>query len=462
MIPPELLELIFWECLDPEKMVKSQQQEVPVLLHLAQVCRYWRMVALSVPALWSSLDAPYDGGRISENNLRLLRLWLERSKNHPLTVQLPTQFDITQNRHLVKLPLDISQDPNPVIFDSSAVEELSRMGKLLNASLLQRIEFWHAKPGDSLAMGDLSPCLFAETLTSIKSLREIVWSCYVPHNVHDLQWPFLCSVTIDQVTTSANNCLLFLSQCPRLEKFHLGCYQNSWEPLREAITLPFLHFLHLETQDPENIDTGELLDCLILPSLRSLEISPPKDDLTLNRLGARSSCQLTNFTLIDWLDTISIWQFDAVVYMQTPCVTSVRSLTINHITLDDLVSFLTWHPQDASRQHLPFLEMIDLRCFTTDGLVSAMLASRNISGHQREDADGKFIRHPVRLTFAKLDLLFYPPSYKDYPSLLESCFSQDVAFFRHLNRLRVQGSLELETEEDDDGILEYYQIVVRL
>ncbi|KAJ7612983.1 hypothetical protein FB45DRAFT_842915 [Roridomyces roridus] len=57
---------------------------------LLQICHQWRDIALGTPALWSSIQVDFYDRRMSLHNQKLerLELWLRRSGNCPLSIQI--------------------------------------------------------------------------------------------------------------------------------------------------------------------------------------------------------------------------------------------------------------------------------------------------------------------------------------------------------------------------------------
>ncbi|KAJ7496002.1 hypothetical protein B0H11DRAFT_2226996 [Mycena galericulata] len=78
----ELMAAIFVQCLP---LLSEDHYNYPsphcAPLLLVYVCRRWRQVAVSTPALWKSFDVPF-----SFSSSRLFRLWMERSGVRPLSL----------------------------------------------------------------------------------------------------------------------------------------------------------------------------------------------------------------------------------------------------------------------------------------------------------------------------------------------------------------------------------------
>lgn len=85
---PELLSLIFIQCLSRDGFAKQRLGKAPVKFTL--VCKYWRETALSTPELWSSLRLRVPSCRLDVSLKRLWALlkWLSLSKDRPFSFHL--------------------------------------------------------------------------------------------------------------------------------------------------------------------------------------------------------------------------------------------------------------------------------------------------------------------------------------------------------------------------------------
>ncbi|KAJ3800867.1 hypothetical protein GGU11DRAFT_754065 [Lentinula aff. detonsa] len=89
-LPVEILSEIFSQCLpevDTSSVIWSPEphpNQAPLLL--TQVCRSWRSIAIATPRLWSALIINASNG--SPSHSAITRLWLDRSRNVPLTLTL--------------------------------------------------------------------------------------------------------------------------------------------------------------------------------------------------------------------------------------------------------------------------------------------------------------------------------------------------------------------------------------
>ncbi|KAF9040736.1 hypothetical protein BJ165DRAFT_1319049, partial [Panaeolus papilionaceus] len=89
-LPLEIQLEIFAHCLPPSP--RFDPNEAPLLI--ARVSRTWRAIVLSTPRLWSTFEVEITGSpgtTVSAYDLNIMstmKLWLERSKNYPLSVRV--------------------------------------------------------------------------------------------------------------------------------------------------------------------------------------------------------------------------------------------------------------------------------------------------------------------------------------------------------------------------------------
>ncbi|KAG5731230.1 hypothetical protein E4T56_gene14501 [Termitomyces sp. T112] len=388
-LPPELLGQIFLSCLEPREIARVfpiTRLRPPLLL--CQVCQYWRTIAISLPILWSTLSPDF---KSTPGKIALYRLWLKRSQNYPLAFN----FFRTLPKSDPALDLFCSHMHHWGDVKADMGSELIYRLLMLRTEmvpLLKRLEIGnHTKSTeDEQRIDNLTP-----VLASLSSLSEIIWSGYIPRNISNIPWPYLRRFVIRE-SLDTRQCLLLMVRCPMIEEIVILCLMYSThDTTLPVVDLPHLRKLYLKG------DTGQLLDQLVLPSLRSLDMTPPMDDKTLERLGTRSSCNLFHLCLLADkrpMHTISEW--NALEYLQSVCCQTLRSLHIEPATTDTFFRNLTWKPEGEIRtQHLPDLVELSARSYTTDGIVSEMVASRwHIQGKKNS---------PARLIFLDICQMAY-------------------------------------------------------
>ncbi|KAH0578667.1 hypothetical protein H2248_003798 [Termitomyces sp. 'cryptogamus'] len=419
-LPPELLGQILISCLSPREIARVFPINIlaPPLV-LCQVCRYWRNVAMSLPILWSTLCLDF---RSTPKKIALYRLWLERSQHHPLTFNfsdiLPKSdpaLDLLCSHmyHWGDIEVDMGSE--------STHRLLTLRAEMV--PLLQRIKI---RDNTQSMQNEQGIDKIAPILASLSSLSEIIWLGYIPRNISTIFWPYLRRFVIHK-SVNTRQCLLLMARCPMIEEIVILHLMN---PTHDT-TLPVVDLPHLRTLYLQG-DTGQLLDRLLCPSLRSLDMTPPMDNKILQRLGARSSCNLFHLCLLEDdrpMHTISEW--DALEYLQSACCQTLRSLHIKPATTDTFFRNLTWKADgEAGTQYLPHLVELSATSFTTDGIVSEMVASR---WHIQRKGNS-----PARLVFVKIrQMLFARRMAKgDLVSLPLHTYKQDKAV---LGELAAQG-----------------------
>lgn len=88
-MPPEILGIIFENCLDGEVSPGAVLSEPPLLL--GRICSYWRSVSQSTPRLWTSLSLRFletnvDRSRDGVKIATAVDTWLHRSSPAPLSI----------------------------------------------------------------------------------------------------------------------------------------------------------------------------------------------------------------------------------------------------------------------------------------------------------------------------------------------------------------------------------------
>ncbi|KAK7022111.1 hypothetical protein R3P38DRAFT_1108722 [Favolaschia claudopus] len=115
LLPIDILTEIFLTCLPSKHEALIDESEAPLLLGRG-ICRHWRAVAYSTPALWSSINIPWQSGcppAILAKLETVVEAWLKRSAACSLSVALALLADhnaeeISTDRSLVSQLLSVS------------------------------------------------------------------------------------------------------------------------------------------------------------------------------------------------------------------------------------------------------------------------------------------------------------------------------------------------------------------
>ncbi|KAE9390259.1 hypothetical protein BT96DRAFT_352140 [Gymnopus androsaceus JB14] len=110
-IPNEILSYIFELACDrnllqdfphsspPTKLTSPIITYLPAM-SMSMVSARWRMLSLSLPGLWSQLKLEIALPKTSQKFISMLKLFLERSRDHPLQLQLDISGDTIDTQHL--------------------------------------------------------------------------------------------------------------------------------------------------------------------------------------------------------------------------------------------------------------------------------------------------------------------------------------------------------------------------
>ncbi|KAJ7716217.1 hypothetical protein DFH07DRAFT_1068411 [Mycena maculata] len=311
-------------------------------LPLASVCRSWRNICLSLHSLWSSLRV-YPLDHSQSHLIRLLQCWLPRAGNHPVDLAI---FRPLTSASAFDLLSSISQfSPQwrtlrltllaPWSFPNERLQgRLPRLSKLIINVLADR----GVDPGWTITAFSDAPSLREVRLYGA-SLRCIT-----------LPW---IQLTHLECKMESSDCVRILQRTPQLEVLNvLNVYfDNDSDPNTGAVALTHLHTLKFEYDR-----SGEILDFLTLPALKTIELSAlyPGGPERFSALGLRSMWSLQSIHLMGMASKIS-----NLCLRSAP---SAEEVEIRHTsfewpedTLDELVELL--HHDNA---FLPVLRTMTL------------------------------------------------------------------------------------------------------
>jgi hypothetical protein len=99
-VPPEILSLIFVHCLPETEHLLPSSKSAPMLL--TRICRRWREVAIGMSSLWCRVIVDIDNDDWQRTAF-CYDAWLERSRDHPLSLALKCyENDVTNLRNLLE------------------------------------------------------------------------------------------------------------------------------------------------------------------------------------------------------------------------------------------------------------------------------------------------------------------------------------------------------------------------
>ncbi|KAJ7608417.1 hypothetical protein FB45DRAFT_387299 [Roridomyces roridus] len=303
-LPPELVSEIFLHCL-PRHPDLPPVTGLESPFTLSHICRKWREIALSTPALWRGISVTLDGCRGGRRELDLLKTYLSRSGCMPLSIRLNCG---------ALADVHGREDASP--FAAPFVNAIAlRSDRLEHLSLCLPIRSLPALPGPlpslkSLTLAcyepgaqDAEACLTRSFLSAPLLRRVTLSERYREMYKPILPWSQLTALVVDLTTLA--ECTMFLGMAPNLIYCRLTVLVRH-APVG-AVTLPHLQTLCLNVQAPKFAPTGlgDFITSLTLPALTRLQISsfflfPASSPTTLiTNLVSRSRCNLEELWIHD-------------------------------------------------------------------------------------------------------------------------------------------------------------------
>ncbi|KAJ7780989.1 hypothetical protein B0H16DRAFT_603789 [Mycena metata] len=290
-LPPEITSGIFLHC-TPEGYRDVVDTSFAPLLPM-HVCRAWRQVAISTPALWTTFHVTGASRSLPET----AKVWFERARQLPLSVSLYQsvlppgrvidEFLATFRQHsesIHSLELDTSRDGFRRI--DTHLLDFTRLRNLSLRLLLGEDEaFDHA--------------IEINMFHSVPLLNEVFLSG-IPPSLIPLPWQQLTKFTGHFLTLPA--CLYVLHRMPNVTECALaayashdiGAFEISRHPTIETFTL-----LRAAVNYYDPADSAQVLAFITLPALRTLRIENviDFDEETFHSFLLRSSAPLKTLSM---------------------------------------------------------------------------------------------------------------------------------------------------------------------
>jgi len=379
-IPTELLGEIFMHHLRARSLYVpyrrsrlTSMSSISSPVTISHVCARWRGVSLSMATLWSSIQVR----RPDVYMIPIIRLWLQRAGDCPLSVCIMQSDDVghlehaatenvlsllTERVHLWKsIDFQFSVGPYRSLLDLS-----EGAAEMLESAQLD-LRYWDHASADKLW----------RVLHASPALRHADWFGFDESELPShAPWSQLTHITISRLITEGE-VMELVKTCSAVIILDLPFLDRSPTPVESTcVTLPSLHTLKFATSASE-YDT--MFKQLILPGLAYLDVkhacghSPAGTLPFIDGLLERSSCRLERFALCDWkmnedqlLSILGLPAFQSLSELEL--MTSITDKTVLSLTCD----------QDGSKSCLlPHLKALTIgESHTSDGVLSDMVVLR--------------------------------------------------------------------------------------
>ncbi|KAJ7430424.1 hypothetical protein B0H11DRAFT_943375 [Mycena galericulata] len=274
-LPNEIVSEIFIHFLPVYPLCPPQTGLLSPIL-LTHICRKWREIALTTPALWRAILICHDKNLNEEQQVHALEIWLSRSGCCPLSIHMEDFDSISMDECIeVIAPHRARLEHAKLQMTQDGVQSIQGPMPLLRQISI-RLPYDLLPP--HLAFHDI-PRLRAATL----------WDSQFTNNL--LPWSQLTSLTL--VATTPSECTRILKETANL--VHCKLFISEDEYIRQPdISLPFLESLVFVQWVDEEDPAINYLETFIVPALRRLQI--PETFLaagpiyTLRAFISRSGC----------------------------------------------------------------------------------------------------------------------------------------------------------------------------
>ncbi|KAJ7769951.1 hypothetical protein B0H16DRAFT_1516892 [Mycena metata] len=298
-LPTEITSEIFRRWCTRRSRSHPHPSKGPLLL--AQICHRWRQIALHTPELWR--DPHFTDG----SSVDLFNLWLDRSGNLPLDLELYSR-DSALTGPLVEASIARSHRWQDVKFTLSPTFYSTLDLRKVSFPVLRSISLKNLFSGEILGAG---------IVLNAPLLRE-AHIC----TPADLLPPQITSLTLES-TIELTECIRVLRGCPNLVKLAVSTSGQA-HVHTDPLTLPALESLEC------NLPTTPILEHLTLPLPRRLGVTgavQPEHAVALKNFTRRSACPL---------HSLSITVEDVEIETFASCLTAVPE-SVSDLEVVDLI-----------------------------------------------------------------------------------------------------------------------------
>ncbi|KDR74393.1 hypothetical protein GALMADRAFT_141437 [Galerina marginata CBS 339.88] len=399
LLPVELQVEIFSYCLPP--FPHFDIDEAPLLI--SRVCRAWRSVVLNTPKLWSAFEIEVTGSGTSPSPRDLqimttMKLWLERSKNYPLSVRV------------IHVPINRVPDHRSTQLLAVLIPEARRW---------RHVQF--VVPSTSISSLQHSFPADFPLLQSLTLQMKGLWGSNPSFDVSTMNIPWRQLTSLDlqlehTVLLTLDKCLVILAQTEQLTRctMNVDCTLDPRTVHTSHLSLPSLETLHLILQGGTNATTiaaadrpeaclVQFLNILSLPVLQTLRLG-----WLVQPSGARSwSAKHSDFLAFlhrqaQTIQVLSLAYLPLTERELLECLSRVPNLT--HLDLkfslsdiendpitESLLTAFTSSPEVTKKGKalLPLMEYFNLQCsgkHYDSAVLLAFIDSRRKLGRGQSDS----------------------------------------------------------------------------
>jgi hypothetical protein len=252
-LPPELLSEVFIHR-------SAKFDSCPSPLVLSQVCRDWRKVALSTPALWSFLSLRDRRTYRDYDPIPLARIWLSRSGQTMLSISIQLLYRQTAVEPFFELICDFSHRLKALSVTAAPNHIFALLSTPCGFPSLE----WLSLSANSTSVPEKAAMIVAPKLTTL--------SVSDPHLYHDIGLPYSQLIELRIRRTGVQKCLSLIASCPSLQSCSID---DIYATLSSPPTLiPIVSNIRsLSLTSLHSIKLTDLLRKLNLPLLSEFQIS---------------------------------------------------------------------------------------------------------------------------------------------------------------------------------------------